>query len=384
LSNWKVPLSDLAYGPEEDAAVARVLRSRWLSMGPEVQAFEKEFAEFLGVRHALAVANGTAALHLSYLALGIGTGDEVIQPAINFVAAANMTAAVGATAVFTDLVGLACPVISPDAIRRLVTPRTRAVVYMPYGGHPAYAAEVRAVCRQHGLAMVEDACHAVGAPYVEPAGKRVGTLGDIGCFSFFSNKNLAVGEGGMVVTDRDDLAERLRLLRSHGMTTLTWDRHKGHASSYDVVSHGYNYRLDEIRAALGRAQLQKLDAGNRRRKEHVALYRKRLAGLNDWVVPFADYGGDSAYHIMVVVAPNETLRERVRGALREARIQTSMHYPCIADFRAFAASSPANLDVSREFARRAVTLPLFPAMSAAQIEEICATVQQIAGANGAG
>jgi dTDP-4-amino-4,6-dideoxygalactose transaminase len=295
------------------------------------------------------------------------------------VAAANMTAAVGATAIFADLVSPACPVISPDAIRRLVTPRTRAVVYMPYGGYPAYAAEVRAVCHEHGLPMVEDACHAVGARYSEPAGKRAGSLGDLACFSFFSNKNLAIGEGGMIVTDRDELAERLRLLRSHGMTTLTWDRHQGHASSYDVVTHGYNYRLDELHAALGRAQLRKLDAGNGRRKEHAEQYRRHLASLKGWLVLFSDYAGDSSYHLMVLVAPSEALRERVRGALREAGVQTSMHYPCVADFGAFAAFPATDLAASREFARRALTLPLYPGLRPALVEEICAVVRRVAG-----
>lgn len=377
MSSWKIPLSDLDIGPEEEAAVLRVLRSKWLSQGPEVQAFEKEFAAYLGVKHALAVANGTAALHLAYLALGVGAGDEIVQPAINFVAAANMAAAIGAVPVFADIAAVDQPVLCPHALSQRITPRTKAVVYMSYGGYPAKAEEVHAVCRQHGLALVEDACHAVGARYAN--GKRVGTLGDVGCFSFFSNKNLAVGEGGMVVTDRDDLAERMRLLRSHGMTTLTWDRHKGHASAYGVVAHGYNYRFDEMRAALGRVQLQKLDANNRRRREHVAAYRKLLAGLPGWSVPFADYAGDSSYHLMVVVAPDEERRERVRGALREAGIQTSMHYPCIADFPAFAGHPADGLEVSRQFTGRAVTLPLYPGLTAAQVADVCRVIRPVAG-----
>src|SRR5262245_34326568 len=154
-----------------------------------------------------------------------------------------------------------------------------------------------------------------------------GTLGDIGCFSFFSNKNLATGEGGMVVTNRDDLAEKLRLLRSHGMTTLTWDRHRGHASAYDVALHGFNYRLDEIRAALGRAQLKKLERNNQLRRRLDSVYRENLAALPGWVIPFGGDAGCGSYHLMVAVASDGQTRDRVAKGLKEVGIQTSMHYP---------------------------------------------------------
>ncbi len=382
MSEWRIPLCDLDYGPEEEAAVLRVLRSRWLSMGPEVEAFEAEFAEFIGVKHAIAVANGTAALHLSYVALGLGPGDEIVQPAINFVAAANMTVAVGATPVFADIISLEEPTIDPEDIERLVTPRTRAVVVMHYGGYPCRMAEICEICQRHGLALVEDACHAVGARYMDPQqrppdGKFAGTLGDVACFSFFSNKNMATGEGGMVVTNRDDLAKPLRFLRSHGMTALTWDRHKGHASSYDVVSTGYNYRLDELRAALGSSQLKKLSHNNSRRADLVSAYRRNLAGLPDWVVPFSDYPGDSAYHLMVAVALNEESRNRVVRALKDARVQTSLHYPCVSDFEAFERYAADDLARSRSFAKRAITLPLFPGMQMCQIEEVCSLIHKV-------
>jgi dTDP-4-amino-4,6-dideoxygalactose transaminase len=247
-------------------------------------------------------------------------------------------------------------------------------------------AEIKSVCERHRLALIEDACHAVGGCYLDaagrpPHGKRAGALGDIGCFSFFSNKNLATGEGGMVTTDRDDLAGRLRLLRSHGMTSLTWDRHRGHASSYDVLAYGFNYRMDELRAALGRCQLQRLEQGNRLRGERVTLYRRRLADLLGWVVPFADAVDESAYHLMVAVAPEDAIRNRVVRALKEAGIQTSLHYPCIPDFAAFAAYRPSGLERSRAFARRAVTLPLYPGMTVAQVEEVCATIREVVTAS---
>jgi dTDP-4-amino-4,6-dideoxygalactose transaminase len=313
VSERRIPLSDLSYGPEEEAAVLRVLASRWLSSGPEVAAFESEFRDALGAKHAVAVANGTAALHLGYLALELGPGDEVIQPALNFVAAANMTVALGCVPVLADVVSLDEPNISPREIERSVTAATKAVVVMHYGGYPCRMAEIAETCRRRGIALIEDACHAVGARYLDsaerkPHGSMAGVLGDVGCFSFFSNKNLAVGEGGMLVTNRDDVAEKARLLRSHGMTSMSWDRHRGHASSYDVMLHGYNYRLDELRAALGRAQLAKLAANNRRRGELVRHYRDGLGDLHGWHLPFAGYDGDSAYHLMVMVAPDAAMR----------------------------------------------------------------------------
>ncbi len=383
VSEWYIPLSDLSYGADEEEAVLRVLRSRWLSMGPEVQAFEQEFASLLNVKHALAVANGTAAIHLAYAAAGLGPGDEIIQPAINFVAAANMTMAIGATPVFADIVGLGEPTIDPAEIERLITPRSKAVVVMHYGGYVCRMAGINALCRERGLLVIEDACHAVGASYEDqqgqpPHGRMAGALGDIGCFSFFSNKNMATGEGGMVVTDRDDIAKRLRLLRSHGMTTLTWDRHRGHASSYDVVANGYNYRIDELRAALGRCQLARLTGNNTRRGELVRAYRHALEGLPGWTVPFADYAGSSAYHLMIVVAPNHETRELAARTLKEAGIQTSLHYPHIPNFSAFAGLQAGALKISPEFAQRVLTLPLFPGLAESQVAEICSLIRQVA------
>lgn len=368
-----IPLSDLDYGDEEEAAVLRVLRSRWLSTGPEVGNFEQEIAALVGVRHAVAVANGTAALHLALLALGIGPGDEVIQPAINFVAAANVTRAVGAKPVFADIVGVEEPILDPAEVERLATPRTRAVVVMHYGGYATRLAEIARICRARGLALVEDACHALGsrAPGGPAAGCMAGSLGDLSCFSFFSNKNLAIGEGGMVVTDRDDLLAAVTRLRSHGMTSLSWDRHRGHASSYDVVANGYNYRMDDLRAALGRAQLRKLLRNNERRRALTGAYRARLRRLPGMSVPFTDAAvEDSACHLMTAVAPDAQARHAIADALRQKRIQTSLHYPCITSFSAFAGSA-ADLPRSLDHASRTVTLPLFPTLGPEGLATVC-------------
>lgn len=385
--SFQIPLSDLDYGAEEAAAVRRVLEGKWLSMGPETGAFEKEFAAAVGVPHACAVSNGTAALHLAFLALGLGPGDEVIQPAVNFVASANMTKAVGATPIFGEIIGLDEPTLDPAAIERLMTPHAKAVVVMHYGGYFCRMAEIRQICRRNRLALIEDACHAVGATCTLTSGSAAaGALGDIGCFSFFSNKNLVTGEGGMVTTGRDDLNDRVRNLRSHGMSTLTWDRHRGHAATYDVLTHGYNYRIDDLRSALGREQLKKLDRNNQRRRELTVFYWQKLASLESfgWTLPFRKLSiskspfstsNSSACHLLPVVAPDADTRWRCAEALKSAGIQTSLHYPFIPGFTGFVdVETRGGLDMSIAFCQRIITLPLFPTMTEAQVQTVCATL----------
>lgn len=374
--DWRLPLSDLDYGEAERNAVLRVLQSKWLSMGPEVQAFEHEFAAMQGVKHAFAVSSATAGLHLAFLATEITAGDEVIQPALNFVATANMTVACGARPVFADITSPTEPTIDAASVERLITPRTKVVVVMHYGGNLCRMAELQALCRQHSLVLIEDACHAVGARYLDalerpPHGAMAGSIGDVGTFSFYANKNMATGEGGIVVTDRDDVAERARLLRSHGMTSPTWDRHRGHASTYGVVSHGYNYRLDELHAALGRAQLAKLEANNARRRGLLRLYRNRLRAEPSWSMPFGEDIDRTSGHLMVALAPDCDARARAVDRLTEARIQSSLHYPCIADFEAFQMWQASHLPNTRDYVARAITLPLYPSMEGKLVEIVC-------------
>jgi dTDP-4-amino-4,6-dideoxygalactose transaminase len=376
LPDWNIPLSDLDYGQEEMDAVARVLRSKWLSMGPEVESFETEFAALQGARYALAVSSATAGLHLAYLAAEIGPGDEVIQPALNFVAAANMTVACGASPIFADIISLAEPTIDPENVDHLITSRTKAVVVMHYGGNLCRMAELVTLCRKRNLFLVEDACHAIGARYHDalgrpPHGTMAGSIGDLGTFSFFANKNIVTGEGGMIVMNREDLAEKARLLRSHGMTSLTWDRHRGHASTYGVVSHGYNYRLDELRGALGRTQLKKLLGNNERRRKFLGSYKNVIDSLDGWTMPFGDFIGASAGHLMVAVAPTAEARDSAINRLRLAGVQSSMHYPCIADFETFANVRTGPLPITREFVSRAITLPLYPTMAENDPARVC-------------
>jgi dTDP-4-amino-4,6-dideoxygalactose transaminase len=362
-----VPLADILVDSELRAAVDEVVSSGWWSMGPKVLEFEQAFAEFCDVRHALAVANGTAALHLALLAAGCGPGDEVILPSLNFVAAANAIAHTGATPVFCDISGPDDLNLDPADLEAAIGSRTKAVLVLHYGGFPCDMQAVRELAEQRGLIVIEDAAHAPGATW---RGRPCGGLGLVGCFSFFSNKNLPVGEGGMIVTDDDALAERVRLLRSHGMTTLTWERHRGHASSYDVVAQGFNYRLDELRAAMGLVQLRRLPDENARRGTISARYRERLDGASGITMPFGELeeGTTSAHHLAVVLLP-EGRRDGVRAFLSERRIQTSVHYPPIhlfSHYRDLGSRRP--LPRTEAVAARVVTLPLYAHMRDEQIE----------------
>ena len=377
MTKWRVTLSEPDLGPEESQTVAAVLRSRWLTMGAITQAFEERFAAYCGAKYAVAVSNGTAALHLAHWAHGIGYGDQVICPSLTFVATANAVLYCNATPVFADISGFDNFNVSPAAIRQKISPRTRCITVMHYGGYPCDMAAIRKIADEHGLVVIEDACHAIGAEY---QGKKCGTLGDIGCFSFFSNKNMVTGEGGMLVTDNASLAQKLRLGRSHGMTTMSWDRHQGHASSYDVIDLGFNYRIDEIRAALGQVQLSKLEANNRRRQELTRRYRDHLGKLSRLGLPFRHHAAASAFHIFPILLPPGCDHSRFMQEMKRRGIQTSVHYPPVHRFQYYQKhlhQATGSLPITEEVSRREVTLPLHPLMTADDVDFVSQAVGEI-------
>jgi dTDP-4-amino-4,6-dideoxygalactose transaminase len=376
--DWKVPLADLDYGIEEEEAVLAVLRSKWLTMGGVTQQFEAEFSQLIQEKHAIAVGNCTQALHLACLALNVGPGDEVILPSLSFVATANAVRYCGATIRFADIIGPEELTIDPNEIERLITPRTKAVIVMHYAGYPCRMNEIMAITAKHGIPVIEDTAHAPGA-WLD--GKSLGSWGRLGCFSFFSNKNLSTGEGGMITTDDDALAEKIRLMRSHGMTTLTYDRHQGHAFSYDVVALGYNFRIDEIHSALGLTQLHKLAQNNQRRGEIVRMYWTGLQDT-DLTLPFQSWEAEErvkpAYHVMPVLLPAGTDRYAFMTKLRDAGIQSSIHYPPTHTFSDFRKNgSQISLPKTEEVSLREVTLPLYPGMSDEQVKLVVHTVKSL-------
>ncbi|MBI5935700.1 MAG: DegT/DnrJ/EryC1/StrS family aminotransferase [Chloroflexi bacterium] len=371
---WKIPLSDLDFGPEEQAAVNAVLQSKWLTMGGVTEQFEQAFAAYVGARHAIAVTNATAGLHLACVAAGLAPGDEAILPSLTFVATANAVRYMGATPVFADIHSADDLNVSVRAIEKLITPRTRAILVVHYGGYACDMPSIIDLARERGLKIIEDAAHAVGS---DLGGVHLGTWGDIGVYSFFSNKNMTTGEGGMVVTNDEAYAQRLRLLRSHGMTSLTWDRHKGHAWSYDVVDLGYNYRIDEIRAALGKVQLEKLPANNERRRHLTQVYRDVLFELSPQVhLPFARHAGTSAAHLLPALLPSGTNRPAFMEAMKAQGIQTSIHYPPIHTFTAYSTGAKYSLPITEEVAAREVTLPLYPTMPDEDVWKVVEAVAQ--------
>ncbi|TKD12112.1 DegT/DnrJ/EryC1/StrS family aminotransferase [Polyangium fumosum] len=375
---WKIPLCDLHFGPEEAQAAADVVASGWLTMGERTQAFERALGEAFGTTGVLAMTNCTAALHLAYLAVGAGPGDEVICPSLTFVATANAALTTGADVVLADIVGPDDLTIDPADVERKITKRTKAITVVHYAGYPCDMDAILAIAERHGVAVIEDAAH---APLATWKGRALGTIGDVGCYSFFSNKNLSTGEGGAVAARTEELRQRCKLLRSHGMTTLTLERHKGHAFSYDVVLAGQNYRIDEIRSAIGLVQLGRLAEGNRMRRAVVTRYRDRLGALDRVHVPFRDFEargvGESAYHIMPVLLPEGAPREAVMAAMKARGIQTSVHYLPIHAFSFHGTSERVrrdNLARTDVLAPRELTLPLYPRMTDAQVDEVCAAL----------
>lgn len=371
---WKVQLFELNYDDRETRAVREVLESGWITMGQRTIDFETAFEGLLGAGRCTALCNGTAALHLALLALDIGPGDEVIVPALTFVADVNVVEIVGAQAILADCESLDHWNLSVDDVAARITDRTKAVICVHYAGYACRMDALKDLCTARGVKLIEDAAHAPGATHGSHA---LGTIGDIGCFSFFTNKNLSVGEGGMVCTGNDELHQRLRMLRSHGMTTLTLDRHEGRAISYDVLEPGLNYRIDEMRAALGLVQLEKLPSANKRRAELMALYQGCLEPIDGVNVPFKDYSpGTNSFHICPVLLDERLDRDAVVLALKRRGIQASIHYPAFGTFTAYSRFHLGDTPVAADIAARELTLPLYPTMTAETIHLVCDELRQ--------
>jgi len=351
------------------------LRSGWLTMGPRTKAFEEALADYVGVPHAATVSSGTAALHLACVAAGVGPGDEVIVPAFTFVASAGAPRYVGAEPVLCDVVSPHDFNIDPHDVARRITPRTKAVIAVHFCGYPARIQALRELCDQHGLILIEDCAQAIGAR-IDDAGRQVGTVGELGCFSFFSKKQLCVGEGGMVTTAEETLDARVRLFRSHAMTSSTWDRHRGHDPAYDVVDIGFNFRLDEPRAALGLSRLARLDEGIAARRAIVRAYRERLADIAGLELVFDELAVERASHFAfpVLLADRDT-RDRFRDELKAGGIQTTW-YPALHSLSGYTQYAPGEgLPQATEVADRHCALPLSTVMDETDVDTVVEVVR---------
>ena len=324
----------------------------------------------------MAVNSCTAALHLCYLGAEVGPGDQVIVPSITFAATANAVIYCGATPVFADVVGDHDLGIDPADVERLITPRTKAVCAVHFAGYPAAVDVLEPLCRERGIALIEDVAH---APSATLQGRRLGAWGASSAFSFFSNKILSVGEGGLLATDDDRVAEIARKLRSQGMSSGTWARHTGQTDTYDAVGLGYNYRLDEPRAALLSSRMDRLEADIARRRELTRGYRERLEGVEGVVVPFTDASvDDSSCYVMPIVLEEPGLQGRVRAHMRDEHgVQTSLFYPAIHEFSAYVERfGRPSLPRSERVARCEVTIPLFPHMQEAEQDRVVAALAE--------
>jgi dTDP-4-amino-4,6-dideoxygalactose transaminase len=362
----KVPFADLRalHAPlraELAGVLERVLDSNTFILGPEVQRFEKAFARYLGVEHCVAVCNGTAALQVALLALGIGPGDEVITTANTFIATAEAISAVGARPVFVD-VDPRYYTMDPAAVARAITPKTRALIPVHLYGQCADMDPLLELARQHNLTVIEDACQAHGAEY---KGRKAGSMGTLGCFSFYPGKNLgALGEGGAIVCNGPDLALRMQMLRDHGSV-----------KKYEHSFPAFNLRLEGLQGGFLAAKLPHLDTGNDCRRAAARLYDQALAesGL---VTPAAMPGCRHVYHLYVVQAED---RDALKVFLGDHGIETGLHYPLPLHRQQAYASlgyKPQDFPVTNALAGRILSLPMFPTITREQVEYVCSAVME--------
>jgi dTDP-4-amino-4,6-dideoxygalactose transaminase len=371
LSKRIIELGSPVLGEPEKRALCAVIDDGWLTMGDRVRRFEQSFAAIQGVDDAIAVHSATAALQLSLEAFDVGLGDEVLVPALTFVATSNVVLHCRATPVFVDIEDVTVPHISIADAERKITSRTRAVMLMHYGGYIIDVVKWREFADKYGLLLFEDAAHAAGM-----AG--IGIHSDAASFSFFANKNMTTAEGGMMIIRDRSRHERARLLRAHGMTASTIDRARGRAVGYDVIDCGHNYRMDELRAAIGLAQIERLLAWNDTRRVLTLLYREVIKNnVPELVVPFLSEHPTAA-HIMPILLPERTDRKRVMHLMREQGIQTSVHYPPIHHFSYYqeAVPTPA-LPQTERFCERELTVPLHPTLSKSDISRVVETLAHV-------
>ena len=372
---YKIPLFNLNFDEKEANAAAETIKSGWISTGPKCEELEKMFIDMFHVNYAVSISNCTDALHLCCIACGVGPGDEVLCPSLTFAASANCIRYAGATPVFCDIVGPDHINIDPAEIEKKITDKTKAILVVHMAGFPCKMDEIMAIAKKHNLKVIEDACH---GPLSEYKGVKLGTIGDCAAYSFFSNKNISTGEGGMLITNSKEIADKVRLLRSHGMTTMSYQRAGGHATAYDIVELGYNFRLDDIHAAIAIEQLKKLPGDLEKRIAVRERYIQNLSKVANIVVPFADNTEFVSNYIMPIVLTKGTVedRDKIREAIHASGIQTSVHYPAIHRFSIYK-DYGAVLPQTEYVTDHEITLPMYAALTMEQVDFICETVDKV-------
>jgi dTDP-4-amino-4,6-dideoxygalactose transaminase len=378
-----LPIAVPWIGEREKQLVLESLDSGWITTGPKTQEFAKRIATLAGAQHAVAVNSATGALHLALEALELGPGDEIITSAYTFVATVNVIEHVRATTVLVDVEADTLN-LDPKAVEAAITPRTKAILTVDYGGHPCEYGELQRIADRHGLLIVDDAAHALGAAY---RGRPVGSLARATAFSFYATKNLSTGEGGAAVTDDAALAERIQLLSLHGMSRDAWKRYGDTGSwYYEVVAPGWKYNLSDVLAAIGLGQLERFEEFQRRRRELVARMSEGLADCAEVRLPVERPEVTHAWHLFPVALELERLtidRARFVKELRAENIGTSVHFIPIhfhPHFRDSLGHREGAFPVAEDAYRRAVTLPLFPRMTDRDADDVVEAVRKIARA----
>lgn len=374
----EVALAAPAVGKAEADALRDVVDSGWITMGEAVRRFEHAFAQRHDMEHAVSVSSGTAGLHLSLAAFGLGSGDEVLIPSLTFVACANACWYTGAKPVSVDIESVDRPHMSLSDAQDRLTSRTKAVMVVHYGGWLCPMEAWRAFAREHELILLEDACHA-------PALNGVAAQGDAAVFSFYGNKNMTTAEGGIVLTHNPDLAGRIKRLRNHGMSASTSERQVGQNFTYDVTDLGFNYRMDELRAAIGLVQLDKLLDWNRYRVALLQRYRAAFAASGSGVTLPFDGLEATAGHLCPALLPNGVNRKNLMQALREAGVQTSVHYPPIHTFSYYESRlGSQKLPKTETFAARELSLPLHPGLELEDVDYVVEQLTSVLNSHGGG
>lgn len=367
-----IPYGKQSVDEEDIQAVVEVLRSDYLTTGPKVAEFEKKVEEYVGAKYAVAVCNGTAALHIACLAAGIRPGDEVITSPITFAASANCALYCGAVPVFADIDPVTYN-INPDEIEKKITDRTKAIIPVHYTGQPCDMDAISTIAQKHGLTVIEDGAHALGAVYQD---RMIGSISDMTCFSFHPVKPVTTGEGGMVVTDDENLYQKLLLFRSHGITREEeWLTENQGPWYYQQHFLGYNYRITDISCALGISQMDKLDRFLTRRREIAKRYDDAFAGVAGLQIPSQAEGCESGWHLYMIQVLEKSRRE-VFDELREAGIGVNVHYIPVYQHPYYQKHGYANCRCpqAEQFYARAISLPIFPALTEEQQEYV---IQQV-------
>lgn len=376
--NTLLPYGHQCIDEDDIKAVVDVLRSDWLTTGPKVAEFEKRFAEMVGAKYAVAVNSGTAALHAAAFAAGIGPGNEVITTSMTFAASANCVLYCGGHPVFAD-VEADTLLLDPSCVESKVSPKTKAIIAVDYAGQPCDYDALKKITDRHGLILIADACHALGATYKN---RKVGTLADMTVFSFHPVKHITTGEGGMVVTDNPDFAVKLRAFRNHGITTDHRQREAEGSWFYEMAELGYNYRLPDINCALGLSQLKKLDKFVARRRQIAALYDSAFADMPALFSLAQRDDRKSSYHLYVVrlnLSKLNASRQQVFGALRAENIGVNVHYIPVYwhPYYNKLGYGKGLCPVAEKAYEEIVTLPLFPAMSDRDTGDVIKAVKKV-------